>query len=129
MAYVHGDRAQAGALAEQLAALANGLGKAETNVVAIARPPQQRKTRESDLILDWHYTRPRVTLRGNHALSVANSASGNEGQCFASGRPDQWAVGSARWIYRRAAPCSSRHDRILGPAASKKAWDQRCAIG
>ena len=50
-----------------------------------------------DNLLDWDYPRPRVNLRGNHALSVANSASGNEGQCFASGRPDQWA---GRWDQR-----------------------------
>src|SRR5215472_1897877 len=42
---------------------------------------------------------------------------------------------SGRWDQRDAALTgvpllvSSRHDRILDPAASKKAWDQRCALG
>jgi integrase len=36
MNYIHGDKAQARALADQLAALANGLAKADSNVAAIA---------------------------------------------------------------------------------------------
>ena len=37
MNYIHGDRAQARALAEQLAALANGLAKTGSNVAGIAK--------------------------------------------------------------------------------------------
>ena len=36
--YVHSDKEQARALADQLAALATGLAKAEPNVVALAPP-------------------------------------------------------------------------------------------
>ena len=36
MNYIHGDKEQASALAEQLAALANGLAKADSNVTPIA---------------------------------------------------------------------------------------------
>ncbi len=38
MAYVHGDKEQARVLADQLAALANGLANADTNIVAIMAP-------------------------------------------------------------------------------------------
>jgi hypothetical protein len=37
MNYIHGDKEQAHALADQLAALANGLAKAGPNVVGLAK--------------------------------------------------------------------------------------------
>jgi hypothetical protein len=37
MNYIHGDKEQARALADQLAALANGLATADSNVAAMAR--------------------------------------------------------------------------------------------
>ena len=90
----------------------------------------ERRARPSsrDNLSDWLYPTPRVNLRGNHALSVANSASGMRGSALH--RDDRF---SGRWDQRDdlqgCAPCSSRHDRILDPAASKKAWDQRSALG
>src|SRR5262249_33278810 len=63
-----------------------------------------------------HGPEAHITLRRNHARSVANSASGNEGQCLHLGRPGQWAVGSARCCSnRRAAPCFLETRPNLGP--------------
>jgi len=83
-----------------------------------------------------------LSILENRAVCGGRAASCAQSMILASGegvggddprrRPRnkaiQWAVGSARCSTGVPLLVSSRHDRILEPAASKKAWDQRCAL-
>ena len=74
---------------------------------------RQGRPSSRDNLLDWHYPRPRVNLRGNPALSVANSESGMRGSALH--RDDRF---SERWDQRD----DPQGLRLLVPLDTTESW-------